>query len=73
MLLRADSTPYYPASPSAPQRRCPWTARSRSAPAAANITLRQMYGARIYFVKNDRLDFYVNPGPALVEPTLQPV
>lgn len=36
---------------------------------SANLTLPQMYGARIYFVKNDSLDFFVNPGPALVEPT----
>jgi hypothetical protein len=69
MLLRADSTPYYPVSPSAPQTPLPVDC---SIPVAAggeaNLALGQMYAARIYFVKNDGLDFYVNPGPALVEP-----
>jgi hypothetical protein len=27
-----------------------------------------MYGARVYFVRDDTLDFFLNPGPALVEP-----
>jgi hypothetical protein len=27
-----------------------------------------MYGARVYFVRDGALDFFVNPGPALVEP-----
>jgi Beta-1,3-glucanase len=69
MLLRADSTPYYPASPSAPQT--PLAADCAipvGAGGEANLTLGQMYAARIYFVKNDTLDFFVNPGPALVEP-----
>ncbi|MEO3828195.1 glycoside hydrolase family 64 protein [Actinomadura sp. B10D3] len=69
MLLRADSSPYYPPSPSAPLT--PLGADCSipiGAGGEANLTLRQMYGARIYFVKNDALDFFVNPGPALVEP-----
>ncbi|GAA0232113.1 hypothetical protein GCM10009527_030800 [Actinomadura nitritigenes] len=69
MLLRADSTPYYPPSPSAPVTPLPVDCSIPvGAGRAADLTLGQMYGARIYFVKNDRLDFYVNPGPALVEP-----
>ncbi|MBO0915130.1 beta-1,3-glucanase family protein, partial [Streptomyces laculatispora] len=32
------------------------------------VTLPQMYGARVYFVRDDTLDFYLNPGPSLVEP-----
>jgi hypothetical protein len=68
MLLRADSTPYYPASPSAPQTPLPDCSIPVAAGGEANLTLGQMYAARIYFVKNDRLDFFVNPGPALVEP-----
>lgn len=32
------------------------------------LTLPQMYGARVYFVRDDKLDFFLNPGPALVEP-----
>jgi hypothetical protein len=27
-----------------------------------------MYGARVYFVRDGTLDFFLNPGPALVEP-----
>jgi hypothetical protein len=69
MLLRADSTPYYPASPSAPQTPLPVDCSIPvGAGGEANLTLGQMYAARIYFVKNDGLDFFVNPGPALVEP-----
>ncbi|MER6815451.1 beta-1,3-glucanase family protein [Spirillospora sp. NPDC000708] len=69
MLLRADSTPYYPPSPSAPQTPLPVDCSIPvGAGGAADLTLGQMYAARIYFVKNDKLDFYVNPGPALVEP-----
>jgi hypothetical protein len=69
MLLRADSTPYYPESPSAPQTPLPVDcAIPVGAQGEANLTLGQMYAARIYFVKNDTLAFYVNPGPALVEP-----
>lgn len=69
MLLRADSAPYYPPSPSAPQTPLPVDCSIPvGAGGAADLTLGQMYAARIYFVKNDKLDFYVNPGPALVEP-----
>ncbi|HEU5024211.1 MAG TPA: beta-1,3-glucanase family protein [Spirillospora sp.] len=68
MLLRADSTPYYPAPPPAPQTPLPDCSIPVPAGGEANLTLGQMYAARIYFVKNDTLDFFVNPGPALVEP-----
>jgi glycosyl hydrolase family 64 (putative beta-1,3-glucanase) len=69
MLLRADGTPYYPPSPSSPQTPLPVDCSIPvRAGGEANLTLRQMYAARIYFVKNDTLNFYVNPGPALVEP-----
>ncbi|MDN3356452.1 beta-1,3-glucanase family protein [Actinomadura sp. DC4] len=69
MLLRADSTPYYLENPSAPQTPLPVDCSIPvGAGGEANLTLRQMYAARLYFVKNDKLDFYVNPGPGLVEP-----
>jgi hypothetical protein len=69
MLLRADGTPYHLESPSAPQTPLPVDCSIPvGAGGEANLTLGQMYAARIYFVKNDKLDFYVNPGPALVEP-----
>jgi Beta-1,3-glucanase len=69
MLLRADSSPYYLENPSAPQTPLPVDCSIPvGAGAEANLTLGQMYAARIYFVKNDKLDFYVNPGPGLVEP-----
>ncbi len=69
MLLRADSSPYYLENPSAPQTPIPDCSIPVGAGASADLTLRQMYAARIYFVKNDKLDFYVNPGPGLVEPS----
>jgi hypothetical protein len=30
-----------------------------------------MYGARVYFVRDDTLDFFLNPGPALIEPAFE--
>ncbi|GGX96025.1 glycoside hydrolase family 64 protein [Streptomyces minutiscleroticus] len=71
MLLRADGGVYRPASPSAPQTPLPVDCAiplgaAGSAPRV--LTLPQMYGARIYFVRDAKLDFFLNPGPGLVEP-----
>ncbi|MFJ8826767.1 glycoside hydrolase family 64 protein [Streptomyces sp. NPDC102467] len=70
-LLRADGSVYRPASPSAPQTPLPVDCAiplgaAGSAPKV--VTLPQMYGARVYFVRDDTLDFFLNPGPGLVEP-----
>ncbi|MEU1014351.1 glycoside hydrolase family 64 protein [Streptomyces sp. NPDC005898] len=71
VLLRPDGGVYRPDSPSAPQTplsvdcAIPLGAAG-SAPRV--LTLPQMYGARVYFVRDAKLDFFLNPGPALVEP-----
>ncbi|MFF6779412.1 beta-1,3-glucanase family protein [Streptomyces sp. NPDC012510] len=71
VLLRADGGLYRPTSPSAPQTPLPVDCAiplgaAGSAPVV--LTLPQMFGARVYFVRDNTLDFFVNPGPALVEP-----
>ncbi len=71
VLLRADGGVYRPASPSAPQTPLPVDCAiplgaAGSAPVV--LTLPQMFGARVYFVRDSTLEFFLNPGPALVEP-----
>ncbi|MCX4903684.1 glycoside hydrolase family 64 protein [Streptomyces sp. NBC_00878] len=71
VLLRADGSIYRPTSPSAPQTPLPVDCAiplgaAGSAPKV--LTLPQMFGARVYFVRDSTLDFYLNPGPELVEP-----
>lgn len=71
VLLRADGSVYRPVSPSAPQTPLPVDCAiplgaAGSAPKV--LTLRQMFGARVYFVRDSTLEFFLNPGPALVEP-----
>lgn len=71
LLLKPDGGVYRPESPSAPQTPLPVDCAiplgaAGSAPKV--LTLPQMYGARVYFVRDHRLDFFLNPGPALVEP-----
>jgi hypothetical protein len=71
MLLRADGSVYRPSSPSAPQTPLPVDCAIPLGAAGSSPTvlaLPQMYGARIYFVRDATLDFFLNPGPALVEP-----
>ena len=71
VLLRADGSVYRPTSPSAPQTPLPVDCAiplgaAGSAPKV--LTLPQMFGARVYFVRDSTLNFFLNPGPALVEP-----
>nr|WP_203644386.1 glycoside hydrolase family 64 protein [Streptomyces sp. SID14478] len=71
VLLRADGSVYRPESPSAPQTPLPVDCAiplGAAGSAAKVVTLPQMYGARVYFVRDDTLDFFLNPGPGLVEP-----
>ncbi|WP_026931373.1 glycoside hydrolase family 64 protein [Glycomyces tenuis] len=73
ILLRASGGPYYLEEPPGPATPLPVDASiPLGAPGSGPVvvTLPRMYGARIYFVREDTLDFYVNPGPALVEPAL---
>ncbi|MFH9074740.1 glycoside hydrolase family 64 protein [Streptomyces alboflavus] len=71
LLLKPDGGVYRPESPSAPQTPLPVDCAiplgaAGSAPKV--LTLPQMYGARVYFVRDDKLGFFLNPGPSLVEP-----
>ncbi|MET9511764.1 glycoside hydrolase family 64 protein [Streptomyces flavidovirens] len=70
VLLRPGGV-YYPQSPAAPQTPLPVDCAIPLRPAGSGpvvLTLPQMFGARVYFVRDSKLDFFVNPGPALVEP-----
>jgi hypothetical protein len=73
MLLGSDGkTPYYPPSPSS---TCQPLAQDCSiamgAPGATtNIQIPHLAGCRIWFSYNSKLTFLVNPGPALVEPSV---
>ncbi|CAI7653230.1 unnamed protein product [Penicillium glandicola] len=72
-LLQSDGkTAYYPTSPSA-------TGASLSADCAiplgasgstTTITIPHLAGARLWFAQDSKLTFYLNPGPALVEPSV---
>ncbi|MFC9493657.1 glycoside hydrolase family 64 protein [Streptomyces sp. NPDC056982] len=71
VLLKPDGGVYHPDSPAAPQTPLPVDCAiplgaAGSAPKV--LTLPQMYGARVYFVRDNTLDFFLNPGPSLVEP-----
>ncbi|MFD0602741.1 glycoside hydrolase family 64 protein [Streptomyces aureus] len=71
VLLKPDGGVYHPDSPAAPQTPLPVDCAiplgaAGSAPKV--LTFPQMYGARVYFVRDNTLDFFLNPGPSLVEP-----
>ncbi|MEV6751478.1 glycoside hydrolase family 64 protein [Streptomyces sp. NPDC051214] len=71
VLLKPDGGVYRPDSPSAPQTPLPVDCAIPLGAAGSVpkvLTLPQMYGARVYFVRDDKLDFFLNPGPSLVEP-----
>ncbi len=71
VLLRADGSVYHPESPAAPQTPLPVDCAiplNAAGGAPVVVTLPQMYGARVYFVRDNTLDFFLNPGPSLVEP-----
>ncbi|MFI8432908.1 glycoside hydrolase family 64 protein [Streptomyces sp. NPDC079020] len=71
VLLRPDGGVYRPESPGAPQTPLPVDCAIPLKGAGAGpvvLTLPQMFGARVYFVRDGKLDFYLNPGPSLVEP-----
>ncbi|MEJ8637657.1 glycoside hydrolase family 64 protein [Streptomyces sp. MS2.AVA.5] len=71
VLLRPGGGVHYPENPPAPETPLPVDC-AIPLPAASSgpvvLTLPQMFGARVYFVRDDKLDFFVNPGPSLVEP-----
>ncbi|KUL90081.1 hypothetical protein ZTR_02882 [Talaromyces verruculosus] len=71
-LLQSDGkTAYYPTSPSGTMSalgaNC---AIPLGAPGnTVTVTIPHLAGARLWFVRDDTLTFYLNPGPALVEPS----
>ena len=74
MLLESDGqTPYYPSSPSgtgsplAVDCAIPLNASGGS---AVTITVPQLAGARLWFSIGNPITFLLNPGPALVEPSV---
>ncbi|MFE6161703.1 glycoside hydrolase family 64 protein [Streptomyces sp. NPDC056486] len=71
VLLKPDGGVYRPDSPSAPETPLPVDCAiplGAAGSAPKILTLPHMYGARVYFVRDDKLDFFLNPGPSLVEP-----
>lgn len=71
-LLQADGhTPYYPSSPSSTLSPLAVDcAIELGAPGnSVNAVIPHIAGGRIWFSINNRLSFFLNPGPALVEPS----
>jgi len=73
-LLRADgSTPYYPSSPSSvgtPLAVDCAVPLNASGAAAKRLTIPRIAGGRLWFSVGQKLTFLLNPGPALVEPSV---
>ncbi|GAA5154859.1 MULTISPECIES: glycoside hydrolase family 64 protein [Amycolatopsis] len=68
VLLAADGSPYYPSSPSSTLTPLPVDC-AIPVGSGRRVTVPRMYGARIYVVTGSKLDFFLNPGPALVHPS----
>ncbi|KAI3344012.1 glucanase B [Ustulina deusta] len=72
-FLQADGvTLYYPESPSQTlQPLAVDCAIPLGAPGTTKtVTIPQLAGGRIWFVVGDKLTFYINPGPGIVEPSV---
>lgn len=73
LFIQSDGvTVYHPVSPSATlQPLAQNCAISLGAPGSTTtITIPQIAGGRIWFVRDGLLTFYINPGPAIVEPSV---
>lgn len=72
MLNRDGRTPYYPNSPGGPLSPLEQDiAIPLGAPGnVTRITIPRIAGARVYFSDGPKLSFFINPGPALVEPSV---
>ncbi|KAJ9644068.1 hypothetical protein H2201_007784 [Coniosporium apollinis] len=72
-LLRADGrTPYFPSSPARVGSRLSEDCAIRLGPpgSTTTVTIPHLAGGRIYFSIDSPLTFLLNPGPALVEPSI---
>ncbi len=73
-LLQADGqTPYYPSSPSStgsPLGADCAIVLNASGAGARRVTIPRLAGARLWFSIGAKLTFLLNPGPALVEPSV---
>ncbi|MEH6419509.1 glycoside hydrolase family 64 protein [Pseudomonas sp. CGJS7] len=71
LFVRADGSSYYPPSPSAPVTPlgadCAIPLGGQGS--TTRVSVPRMYGARIYVVTGSKLNFFVNPGPAVVHPS----
>lgn len=73
LLIQADGkTVYHPSSPAKPQAELEADcAIPLGAPGSTTkVTIPQIAGGRIWFVLDGKLKFLVNPGPAIVEPSV---
>jgi hypothetical protein len=73
ILLQSDGqTPYLPSNPPAVQSRLAKNVAIRLGGPGSTTTVRipHIAGGRIYFSINQPLTFFLNPGPALVEPSV---
>lgn len=71
-LLQSDGkTPYYPASPSDTLTALSQDCAIPLGPSGGSVTVTipHLAGARLWFVRDGKLTFFVNPGSALVEPS----
>lgn len=72
-FLQPDGkTLYYPESPSEPlQPLAVDCAIPLGAPGTTiTVTIPQLAGGRIWFIVGNKLTFYLNPGPGIVEPSV---
>ncbi|KAE9978279.1 hypothetical protein BLS_009461 [Venturia inaequalis] len=70
-LLRSDGkTPYYPPSPASTGSALAADCSIPIPPGTKTITVPQTAGGRIWFSVGNTLTFLINPGPALVEPSV---
>ncbi|KAA9152169.1 beta-1,3-glucanase [Amycolatopsis acidicola] len=68
VLIDAGGSPYYPDSPSGELTPLPVDC-AIPVGSGKQVSVPKMAGARIYFVTDAKLDFFLNPGPALVHPS----
>jgi hypothetical protein len=73
VLLQSDGrTPFFPSSPSSTMASLSQNCAIQlgATGSTTNIVVPHIAGGRIYFSLNTPLKFFINPGPALVEPSV---